>query len=311
MRMRRLGTTGLEVSELALGTWGLSGDGYGPVDASERDAVLERALRYGITLFETADCYGSGEMEAAFSRLLPAEACVVTKVGTDREGKPARKRFDAAFVRESVERSSERLKRAPTVVLLHGPSRVALESGEATGTLRELAAAGQLKAWGVSAGDATTAKLALDAGAGVISLAYNTFHTGDLRALLAHLVVREVGLLAHSVLSYGLLCGYWARDRRFAPTDHRRHRWTADELRLRVGQLDALRSVVGGPIVSLRSVALRFVLRNERVSSAVLGPRTTLQLDQLVREATAEPPYLDDERFIKLETRLRDVGAVQ
>ena len=61
--------------------------------------------------------------------------------------------------------------------------------------------------------------------------------------------------------------------------------------------------------MSLRSAALRFVLSNELVGSAVLGPRTTFQLDHLVREAGREAPSLDDERRIKLETRLHDVGV--
>ena len=63
MRKRPLGNTGLLVSELGLGTWGLSGDGYGPVAEAEQEGVIERALALGITLFETADSYALGGME--------------------------------------------------------------------------------------------------------------------------------------------------------------------------------------------------------------------------------------------------------
>ena len=63
MRSRPLGKTGLTVSELTLGTWGLSGDGYGPVLEDEQVAVIERAVALGFTCIETADVYGRGAME--------------------------------------------------------------------------------------------------------------------------------------------------------------------------------------------------------------------------------------------------------
>src|SRR5262245_56330641 len=125
MRRRPLGATGFEVSELGLGTWGLSGDAYGPVAPEDQDEVIERAVALGITLFETADGYARGEMEKRLGERLAGHdgLVVVTKVGTDRESKPARKRFDAAFLAEAFARSSERLKReAIDVVLLHNLS---------------------------------------------------------------------------------------------------------------------------------------------------------------------------------------------
>ena len=63
MRRRPLGNTGMKVTELCLGTWGLSGDGYGPVNEAEQDRVIDRARALGIRLFETADSYAHGAME--------------------------------------------------------------------------------------------------------------------------------------------------------------------------------------------------------------------------------------------------------
>ncbi|MEO7112772.1 MAG: aldo/keto reductase, partial [Polyangiaceae bacterium] len=60
MRKRALGKTGLYVSEMAVGTWGLSGDGYGKVDAEVAENTVRRALELGVTLFETSDAYGAG-----------------------------------------------------------------------------------------------------------------------------------------------------------------------------------------------------------------------------------------------------------
>src|SRR5260221_2937689 len=96
MRLRPLGKTGLSVSELSLGTWGLSGDGYGPVPEDEQERVIERAATLGITLFETADAYAEGGMEKRLGERLASfeGAHIVTKVGTDRASSPSRKRFD-------------------------------------------------------------------------------------------------------------------------------------------------------------------------------------------------------------------------
>jgi aryl-alcohol dehydrogenase-like predicted oxidoreductase len=312
VRHRVLGNTGIEVSELALGTWGLSGDGYGAVPEVEQERVIVRARALGITLFETADSYGRGAMERRLGRLLRGDtgATVVTKVGNDLESVPARKRFDRAYLLEAVARSAERLQHDPVeIVLLHNPSLSAVEHGEATGALAELVEQGRVLIWGVSAGSAEVARAALKQGARVVSLAHNVFCTKDLRDIAGELGPTGAGLLAHSVLAYGLLTGLWAQDRQFAPEDHRVERWTPDELRLRIRQLDALRPLVGGPVPSLRGLALRYVLATGEVSAAVIGPRSALQLDQLVREAGKGPPYLPDDATTALTNRLRAAGV--
>ncbi|WP_437318046.1 aldo/keto reductase [Sorangium sp. So ce385] len=310
MRKRPLGKTTLQVSELALGTWGLSGDGYGPVSELEADRVIDRALAVGIDLFDTADVYGRGEMERRLGKRLKGAGAtfVVTKIGTDLEGLPPTKRFDPAYLRTAFERSQERLARdVVDVVLLHNPTVAAMRTKEPLAYLKELKQAGKIRAFGVSAGSADVARSALRDEVDVIELAYNAFLPGDLHEVAADVSESGAGVLARSVLAHGLLAGQWSPDREFFPDDHRMHRWTRDELRTRLGQLDALRPLVGGAVVSLRSVALRFVLANNLISSAVLGPRSVAQLDQLVREA-GMPPYLRDTALAELAGRLNQVG---
>jgi aryl-alcohol dehydrogenase-like predicted oxidoreductase len=312
MRKRPLGNTGMTVSELALGTWGLCGDGYTPVPEAEQDRVIDRACALGITLFETADQYAHGAMEQRLGRMLSdsTRTRIVTKIGSDRDSSPPRKRFDVAFLREAFERSRERLRRDTVdVVLLHNPSLAAVERGEAIAVMAELVEKNSVRSWGVSAANWEIARAALARGARVISLAHNAFHSKDLRMLGDDIKRHDAGVLAHSVLSYGLLCGHWALDKEFAGGDHRTERWTADELRRRIRQLDAVRPLVGGAVLTLRAGALRYVLSAPAVSSAVLGPRNTLQLDQLVREAGKAPPYLSDQQLTALAARLKEAGV--
>jgi aryl-alcohol dehydrogenase-like predicted oxidoreductase len=309
VRKRPLGKTGIEVSELSLGTWGLSGDGYGPVVEAEIDRVIDRALELGIDLFETADVYGKGTMERRLGERLPPERTyVVTKIGTDLDAVPPRKRFDLDFLRPAFEHCRHRLKRDKLdVVLLHNPSMATMRTTEPFDFLDELVRLGALRAWGVSAGSADIARAALVRGASVIEIAYNVFSAADLHEIAGE--ADEAGVLARSVLAHGLLAGQWSGDREFYPGDHRQVRWTAPELKLRIGQLDALRPLVTGQVLSLRAAALRFVLSNQIVSSAVLGPRSVAQLEQLVREAGTEPPYLRDTALAELSARLRAAGV--
>lgn len=312
MRSRPLGKTGMTVSEIALGTWGLSGEGHLPVPEAEQDRLIDRAHALGIQLFETADSYAHGDIERRLGNRVGKleNVRIVTKIGTSRDEPMPRKRFDAAFLKQSFEKCQERQQREVLdVVLLHNPSKQALEKDETTGVLAELVQEKKLRVWGVSVGDTKTAKLAIQKGAQVISLAHNAFNSTDLRELGSAITKSEVGVLAHSVLSYGLLCGHWSADKSFPEGDHRGERWTSDELRRRVRQLDALRPAVGGDVLTLRAVALRFVLANRSVSSVIIGPKSTLQLDQLVREAGKGPPYLQDNALAALRNRLDQVGV--
>jgi len=80
-------------------------------------------------------------------------------------------------------------------------------------------------------------------------------------------------------------------------------------LRSRITQLNAVRTLLSSSLPSLRAIALRFALSSERLSSVVLGPRNALQLDQLVREAGNEPPYIEERRLAELRERLVTVGV--
>jgi len=296
---------------MAIGTWGLSGDAYGPVDEGTQERVLRCALEMGFTLVETADAYGAGRMERLVGRLVAdyPEVVVVTKGGTDRTTVPARKRFDAPYLRESVERSLRRLgTRRIDVYLLHNPSESAIELGEAFDALRQLKQEGKIGYWGVSAGGPPVGRAALRRGAEVIELAYNLLHPFEVHRLAGEIIVGGAGLLARSTLAHGLLAGAWPRDRAFASGDHRADRWNKPEFERRVEQVDSFRFLVRGDVETLRAAAVRFVLANSIVSSAVLGPRTVEQLEELVREVGMGPMYLRDADLAQIPRLLEQMG---
>jgi aryl-alcohol dehydrogenase-like predicted oxidoreductase len=314
VRFRSLGKTGLRISEMSLGTWGLSGDGYGPVDEASQERVIRRALEMGVSLIDTADAYGGGRMERVIGRAIAdrRDVVVVTKGGTDRSTSPPQKRFNGPYLRERVEASLRRLGRDQIdVYLLHNPSRSIIENSEALDQLRELKAEGKIAHWGLSAGDVEVGRSALRRGAEVLELPYNMTHAADLHRLAGEIMVTGAGVLARSTLAYGLLSGVWTGAREFPPGDHRADRWTKLELERRLEQLGAVRFLVRGDVPTMRSAAVRFVLSNNIVSSAVLGPRSVTQLEDVVREVGMGPFYLTDEDLMRIPRALQAVGIEQ
>jgi aryl-alcohol dehydrogenase-like predicted oxidoreductase len=296
---------------MALGTWGLSGDGYGPVDDGEQERVIDRALEMGFSLVDTADAYGGGRMERLVGRAIAdrTDVVIVTKGGTDRTTSPARKRFDGPFLRQSLERSLRRLGRdSVDVYLLHNPSSDALRSGQAVDAMQSLKAEGKIAHWGVSVGDVEAGRMALRCEAEVIELAYSLVNGSDLHRLAGDVIVSGAGVLARSTLAYGLLAGGWSNDQAFAPGDHRADRWTRPELERRIQQAASMRFLVHGDVRTMRAAAVRYVLANRIVSTAVLGPRSVTQLEDIVREVGMGPIYLRDEDLMRIPRALENVG---
>jgi aryl-alcohol dehydrogenase-like predicted oxidoreductase len=293
MRTRHFGEDSFELTELCFGTWGISGEAYGPITDQERDALLERALLLGIRAFETADSYANGAIEKRLGELLPKDARIITKIGTRRDMTPARKDFSPGYVREAVERSQERLGReCIDCVMLHNPSPKALRLGKALEVLQDLKEKGVIATYGASLGNVDGVRAALEMKVPAVSVTYNVYHRNEIETLARDLD-RKIGVLVHSVLAHGLLSGTWPANKEFPPGDHRSDRWSRDALKRRLRQLVVMRPVLGDVTPTLRSVALRFALSHSLVSSVVLGARNSYQLDQLVREAGKGPTYLE------------------
>ena len=95
MKMRFLGKTGLQVSELCLGTANFGATGVyarsGYISQKEADFIVSMALDAGINFFNTAQRYSYGISEQILSKALGArrkEAIVITKINPDRTPGP-------------------------------------------------------------------------------------------------------------------------------------------------------------------------------------------------------------------------------
>ena len=88
MNYRKLGNTGLEVSEIGFGAWGIGSDkgapAYGPTDDQESKAALRKAYDLGVNFYDTSDFYGSGHSERLIGESLKdvrSSVVIATKVG--------------------------------------------------------------------------------------------------------------------------------------------------------------------------------------------------------------------------------------
>ena len=158
MKYRPLGKTGLTVSEIGFGAWGIGGrtsgtTSYGDTDDRTSLAALGRALDSGITFFDTSAAYGDGHSEALIGRAFGGcrdKVVIATKAGYESWDRPPD--FSADAVVASTEKSLARLRSDYVDLLqLHNPTSEVLGDERLREALARLKAAGKIRAWGVSA----------------------------------------------------------------------------------------------------------------------------------------------------------------
>lgn len=298
MRSRPLGTTGLEVSEIGLGTWGMSGDSYGPADDAKAVRVIARALELGVTLVDTADSYGRGRVLRVIAEAIRGKresVVLAVRIGNDFYRSAVRKNFAPSYLTWAVEQSLRLLQTDRIdLFVLHNPSNETMRRGDCFQAARDLRGSGKVRAWGVSVTSADDARLAVDGGAEAIQLPYNVLHGDLMNAVISDLPDPRPGLVAYSALEYGMLAGAASPNARFGEKDHRRRRYTREELRGRAAKVGRLRFLVHDDVNTTAQAALRFCLANQALSSVLVGTRS---LEHLEEDALASvpPPALPEE----------------
>jgi len=158
---RPLGSTGLSVSPLGLGTVKLGRDqgvkypnGFTIPDDREAQMLLKLARDLGINLIDTAPAYGTSEERLGpLLRGQRQDWVIVSKVGEEFEGGQSRHDFSAEHTRLSVERSLQRLKTDfIDLVLVHsdGNDLAVLNDSQVYQTLAELKQQGKIRGYGFS-----------------------------------------------------------------------------------------------------------------------------------------------------------------
>jgi aryl-alcohol dehydrogenase-like predicted oxidoreductase len=297
MKYRALGKTGLQVSEIGFGAWGIGGRTVGTTSYGETDdrtslAALGRALDQGITFFDTSSAYGNGHSEALIGQAFEARrdrVVIATKAGYDAWDKPPD--FSPAAVVASAEASLRRL-RTDVIDLfqLHNPPQASLRSAELRDALAALQKAGKIRAWGVSAKSPVEAIEALrEFDAAVVQANFNMMDVRALDALLGETERRQAGFIGRTPLCFGFLSGAISKDTVFPPGDHRLG-WSRAQLDNWIdGAADLLGAVNAAPGAEGAQSALRFCLAFPAISSVIPGILTPAEADANARASEFGP----------------------
>jgi len=307
IKQRRLGKTGLRVSEIGFGGWAIGGaafgNSYGPTDDAVSRAALRRALELGVTLFDTADIYGHGHSEALLGEALTEwtgpPPTIVTKGGINfyRNDGTLEPDWTPYSIARAVQQSLVRLRcETLDVYLLMNPEVETLDRWRAWETLDALQRAGKIAHYGVSVQTPEDGVWLLkhNKPVEVIEVALSVFFQGATVELLDLARKRGVGILAREPLANGFLAGRCGPGATFGDGDIRgglppEYVQAMTETSANLGFLTE------GRMRTPAQAALRFVLDEPRVASAVVGMKTPAQVDENVGAATV-PPLTEDER---------------
>ncbi|MET7704236.1 aldo/keto reductase [Streptomyces sp. NPDC005485] len=292
----RLGTDGPEVGVQGLGCMGMS-FAYGPADAEEARATLERALELGVTLYDTADAYGAGENEKFLSPFFTAhrdEVVIATKFALSiPPGEPTKRviRNDAPYIRQAVEASLERL--GIDVIDLYYMHRrdVNVPIEETVGVMAELVREGKIKHLGLS--EVTGGELRAAQGVHPIAAVQSewSLFSRDIESGVVP-AARELGvaLVPYSPLGRGFLTGSFANaEQDLTAGDFRRHqpRFTGDNAAANGALLEPVRAVADAHGVSLGQVALAWAQQRAEVHGLTVVPIPGTTKRARVEENTA------------------------
>ncbi|RKP55662.1 aldo/keto reductase [Pararobbsia silviterrae] len=316
MRYRKLGRTGLFVSELCLGTMTFGGTGevwsqIGQLQQSEADALVGRSLEAGINFIDTADVYSQGISEQITGQALRnlkiarEDVVIATKVLGEVGKGPNARGASRAHIMDGIKASLKRMQLDYVdLYQIHGFDP-ATPIEETVRALDNLVQHGYVRYVGVSNWAAWQIMKALGIAdkhglARFESLqAYYTIAGRDLeREIVPLLRSEEVGLMVWSPLAGGLLSGKFTRDQKGAEGNRRTTFDFPPVDKARAFDcVDVMRKIADAKGVSVAQIALAWLLHQQHVTSVIIGAK---RLDQLDDNIAATQVRLDPDELAAL-----------
>ena len=227
MKKRKLGKSGLEVSEIGLGCMGLS-FGFGPaVDKQQGIALIRAAVERGVTFFDTAEVYGAYTNEELVGvALAPFRKNVViaTKFGfkIDANGKQAGLDSRPEHIKEVAEASLRRLKTDVIDLLYQHRVDPNVPIEDVSGAVKELIKQGKVKHFGLSeAGVKTIRRAHAVQPVAALQSEYSLWWREPEAEVIPTLEELGIGFVPFSPLGKGFLTGKISQDTKFENSDFR------------------------------------------------------------------------------------------
>jgi 1-deoxyxylulose-5-phosphate synthase len=303
VELRELGGTGIQVSRIALGCGNFGGIGSSPAffgqgeSRAEAFALMDAARALGITLLDTADAYGGGRSERWVGDWLRERgrdgAVVSTKVFHSVEGDPADRGLAPDRIRRQVEGSLARLGvEQIDLYLIHEPDP-ATPLADTLAALDGLARAGVVRAIGASnvGADLLAEALAASEARGLarfewVQSSYSLLERAAQTDVLRLCAEHGLGFTPFSPLAGGWLTGKY---RRGEPAGVGSRMATRPEPYARLlddavyDGLEALGAHARERDTDMATLALAWLLADERVTSVIVGPRRPEHLEPAAR----------------------------
>ncbi len=316
MHYRRLGRSGLKVSEISYGAWVTFGNQLGVKEAAE---LIHAAYDHGINFFDNADVYARGQAEILMGKAiadLPREALVLSsKVFWPTMPGPNGRGLSRKHIVESVHASLRRLNTDYLDIYYCHRFDPDTPVEEVVYTMNLLIQQGKILYWGTS--EWTAAQIVEAIGIArqhhlipptVEQPQYNMFHRRQVEIDLAPVAQKfGIGLTTWSPLYSGILSGKYNDG---IPEGSRaslesmawiRDRLTPDTI-AKVRQLSALAAELG---VTTAQLAIAWLLRRKEVSSVITGASKIGQLKENLG-ATAALNKLGNDVLERIEAILQN-----
>lgn len=287
MKYRILGSTGLKVSVIGIGTWQFGGEWGKVFEQSEVDAMFRRGKELGINLIDTAECYGDHLSEQMVGQAIKGERedwIVATKFGHKFHGNFDRTTHWTA--EEVVAQLEESLKALQTdyvdIYQFHsGPDEV-FDNPEMWEALNEQVKAGKIRHLGTSIGSNDNLHQTAQSNqvnSEVIQVIYNRLDKIPEERVFPSCQEQNLGVLARVPLASGLLSGKYSPDTVFSDANDVRSRRDQEQVRARLEEVAAIQKNEVPEGVDMAAWALAWCLQHPAVTCVIPGCKTVAQVE--------------------------------
>ena len=292
MNYRILGKTGLNISEISLGTWQVGGKWGSGFDEKNAERILNEAIDQGVNFIDTADVYENRQSEAAVGRVIRSrseDVYIATKCG--RFINPhVSEGYQPQVLREYVEESLRNtgLERLD-VIQLHCPPTEVYYRPEIFAEFEKMQQEGKIAHLGVSVEKVEEALKAIEyPNVSSVQIIFNMFRHRPSELFFREAKRRNIGIIARVPLASGLLSGKYTAHTQFSEGDHRHFNRKGEafdqgETFSGIDYDQGLKAVeqletIFPQEIELVHIALRWILMFEAVSCVIPGVSKIEQL---------------------------------
>lgn len=292
MKYRPFGKTGINVSEIGYGAWGIGGAMWQGAKDDESMKALHKAVDLGVNFIDTALVYGDGHSEGLVGRLVKERKehlYVATKVPPKNGEWPARKN---ATLREAfphdyiIRKAEESLKNlgldSVDLLQLHVWNDEWTNDAEWADAISKLREQGKIRHFGVSINDHQPENALRLAASGLVDtfqVIYNVFDQSPQDKLFPFCVEKKIGVIVRVPLDEGGLTGAITPETTFPKGDFRNGYFRGDRKKQIVERVEKLRQAMGPEAQTIAELALRFALSHPAVSTVIPGMRTVKNVE--------------------------------